>query len=53
MTAARRAARQPPLPPEVERWLRHGRAVDVTRMRTELGFAPDRTSIEAAKGAAA
>ncbi|MEP6954805.1 MAG: NAD-dependent epimerase/dehydratase family protein [Solirubrobacteraceae bacterium] len=50
---ARRVARQPPLPPEVERWLRHGRAVDITRMRTELGFEPARTSIEAAKGAAA
>ena len=50
---ARSAARQPPLPPEVERWLRHGRAVDVTRMRTELGFDPGRTSVEAARRAAA
>ena len=49
--AARRAAGQPPLPPEVERWLRHGRAVDTTRMRDELGFAPERTSVEAAKAA--
>ena len=49
--AALRAAGQPPLPPEVERWLRHGRAVDTTRMRDELGFAPERTSVEAAKAA--
>jgi UDP-glucose 4-epimerase len=51
--AARSAARQPPLPAEVERWLRHGRAVDTGRMREELRFAPRRTTIEAAKGAAA
>jgi UDP-glucose 4-epimerase len=50
-TATRRAARLRPLPPEVERWVRHGRAVDITRMRTELGFDPGRTSLEAARGA--
>ena len=50
----RRAARggPPPLPPEVERYLRYGRGVDVTRMRTELRFGPRHSTIEAsAKGA--
>lgn len=48
---ARSVARQPPLPDEVERWLRHGRAVDATRMREELRYEPRRTSVEAAKAA--
>ena len=47
--AARSAARRPPLPDEVERWLRHGRAVDTARMRDELHYEPRRTTVEAAK----
>jgi UDP-glucose 4-epimerase len=49
--ASRNAARRRPLPAEVERWLRHGRAVDTRRMRDELGFTPGRTTIEAAQDA--
>ncbi len=51
--AARRAARRPPLAPEVERWLRHGRAVDTRRMRDELGFSPARSTVEAVRAAVA
>ncbi|MGZ6707171.1 MAG: NAD-dependent epimerase/dehydratase family protein [Solirubrobacteraceae bacterium] len=51
--AARRAGGRPPLPPEVERWLRHGRVVDTARMREELGFEPRRSTLEAAREAAA
>jgi UDP-glucose 4-epimerase len=29
-----------PLSDDIVRWLRHGRAVDTTRMREELGFRP-------------
>jgi UDP-glucose 4-epimerase len=44
---ARRAVRQPALPDEVARYLRFGRGVDTTRMRSELGFTPEHSTLEA------
>lgn len=37
----------PPVGPDVARYLRYGRGVDITRMRDELGFTPRRSTIEA------
>jgi UDP-glucose 4-epimerase len=45
--AARRAAGQPALPDEVGRYLRYGRGVDTTKMRRELGFRPQHSTLEA------
>ena len=45
--AARRAAAQPALPDEVARYLRYGRGVDTTKMRRELGFRPQHSTLEA------
>ena len=49
---ARRAARQPALPDEIGRYLRFGRGVDTTRMRRELGFRPEHSTLEALARAA-
>ena len=49
---ARRAARQPALPDEIGRYLRFGRGVDTTRMRRELGFRPEHSTLEALERAA-
>jgi UDP-glucose 4-epimerase len=43
----RRAAGGPALPEDIERYLRHGRGVDTTRMHRELGFDPVLTTEEA------
>ena len=51
--AARSAAGQPALPDEIARYLRFGRGVDTTRMRRELGFRPDHSTLEALERAAA
>ena len=45
--AARSAAGQPALPDEIARYLRFGRGVDTTRMRSELGFRPQHSTLEA------
>ena len=37
----------PPLDADVVRYLRHGRGVDTTRMRRDLGFTPGHTTAEA------
>jgi UDP-glucose 4-epimerase len=50
--AARSAAGQPALPDEIARYLRFGRGVDTTRMRTELGFRPEHSTLEALARAA-
>ena len=50
--AARRAAGQPALPDEIARYLRFGRGVDTTRMRSELGFRPEHSTLEALERAA-
>lgn len=36
---------------DIGRYLKHGRGVDTTRMREELGFTPHRSTIEAIEGA--
>jgi UDP-glucose 4-epimerase len=53
VAAGRRAAGQPPLPDEVARYLRFGRAVDTTRMRRDLGFEPRHTTLAALERAIA
>jgi len=50
--AARSAAGQPALPDEIGRYLRFGRGVDTTRMRRELRFRPQHTTLEALARAA-
>jgi len=45
--AARSAAGQPALPDEIARYLRFGRGVDTTRMRSELRFRPEHSTLEA------
>ncbi len=50
--AARRVARQPALPDEIARYLRFGRGVDTARMRRELGFRPEHSTLEALMRAA-
>lgn len=37
---------------DILRYLRHGRAVDTTRMRTELGFRPNHTTMQAIEAVA-
>jgi UDP-glucose 4-epimerase len=49
---ARRVAGQPPLPDEIARYLRFGRGVDTTRMRRELRFRPQHSTLEALARAA-
>lgn len=44
---ARRVAGQPPLPDEIGRYLRFGRGVDTARMRGELGYGPEHSTLEA------
>lgn len=44
---ARRAAGQPVLPDEIARYLRFGRGVDTTRMRSELRYRPKHSTLEA------
>jgi UDP-glucose 4-epimerase len=44
---ARRAAGQPVLPDEIARYLRFGRGVDTTRMRSELRYQPKHSTLEA------
>jgi UDP-glucose 4-epimerase len=51
--ALARAGVIPPLNDDVVRYLRHGRGVDSTRMRTELGFTPTHTTAEAIDAVAA
>jgi UDP-glucose 4-epimerase len=43
----------PPLNDDVVRYLRHGRGVDTTRMRRDLGFVPSHTTAEAIDAVAA
>jgi UDP-glucose 4-epimerase len=43
----------PPLNDDVVRYLRHGRGVDTTRMRRDLGFVPTHTTAEAIDAVAA
>ena len=50
--AARSAAGQPALPDEIARYLRFGRGVDTARMRSELGFRPKHSTLEALARAA-
>ena len=45
--AARSAAGQPALPDEIGRYLRFGRGVDTTRMRRDLDFRPEHSTLEA------
>ena len=47
VSAARRAVGQPALPDEIARYLRYGRGVDTTRMRGELRFEPEHSTLEA------
>jgi UDP-glucose 4-epimerase len=49
---ARRAAGQPALPDEIGRYLRFGRGVDTARMRRDLGFRPEHSTLEALARAA-
>jgi len=49
---ARRAAGQPVLPDEIARYLRFGRGVDTTRMRSELRYRPKHSTLEALARAA-
>ena len=44
---ARRVAGQPALPDEIARYLRFGRGVDTTRMRRDLDFQPQHSTLEA------
>ena len=50
--AARGALGQPALPDEIGRYLRFGRGVDTTRMRRELGYSPEHSTLEALSRAA-
>jgi UDP-glucose 4-epimerase len=49
---ARRAVGRPALPDEIGRYLRFGRGVDTTRMRSELGYSPEHSTLEALSRAA-
>jgi len=42
-----RAGVVPALHPDIVGYLRHGRGVDTTRMREELGFVPSHSTVEA------
>jgi UDP-glucose 4-epimerase len=53
VAAMARAGVLPPLSDDIVRYLRHGRGVDTTRMRRDLGFTPTHTTAEAIDAVAA
>ena len=52
VTALAAKAGLPRMGPDTARYLRYGRGVDTTRMRADLGFAPELTTIEAIEAVA-
>ena len=47
LDSLRKATRNTELNRDAMQWLSYGRVMDTTRMRTELGFAPKWTTVEA------